>query len=52
MPWTRDGKTFCITIYLETNLFKTVSKLMQPIDMIMIYYCDKKLKKKIACSRS
>ena len=36
---------FCITIYLETESIKTVSKQMQPINMIMIDYWDKKLKK-------
>ena len=38
-------KIFYITIYLETKSFKTVSKLIQPINTIMIYYWDKKLKK-------
>ena len=31
--------------YLETRSIKTISKQMQPINMIMIYYWDKKLKK-------
>ena len=44
MPWRREGKIFCITIYLETRSFKTVSKYMQPINMIMIYYRDNKHK--------
>ena len=38
MPWTRDEKIFCATIYLEAKSLKTVSKLMKPINMIMIYY--------------
>ena len=29
MPWTREEKVFCITTYLETKSFKTVSKQMQ-----------------------
>ena len=47
MPLTREEKIFCITTYLETRSFKTVSKLMQPMDMIMIYYWDKELKKRL-----
>ena len=39
MLWKRE-KIFCVT-----GSFKTVSKPMQLIDMIMIYYWEKKLKK-------
>ena len=45
MPWTREEKTFCVTTYLETKSFKIVSKYMQPVNMIMIFYWHKKLKK-------
>ena len=45
MPWTREDKYFVVPTYLETKSFKTVWKQMQPINMIMIYYFDKKLKK-------
>ena len=47
MPWTREEKIFSITTYLETKPFKTVSKKMQPIVIIMIYFWDKKLKKSL-----
>ena len=43
MPWTREEKIFCVTTYSETKSFKTVSKYKLPINMIMIYYQDKKL---------
>ena len=46
MPWTREEKIFCVT-YLETKSFKTVSKLIKPINMIMIYDWVKKLKKRL-----
>ena len=45
MPWTREEKIFCLTTYLETNSFKTVSKYMQPINMMMIYEWGKYPKK-------
>ena len=47
MPWSREEKMFCQTTYLETKSFKTASKYMQIINMIMIYYWDKKLKKRL-----
>ena len=34
----QERKIFCFTTYLETELFKTVSKSVQLIDIIMIYY--------------
>ena len=46
MLWTSEDKIFCVTTYLEIKSFKTISKQMQPINMIMILYWDKKLKKK------
>ena len=47
MPWTREKKIFCPTTYLETKSFKTVLNYMQTINMIMIHYLDKKLKKRL-----
>ena len=49
MPWTREKKHFVSLLIWRQKSFKTVSKLTQHMIMIMIYYCDKKLKKKIAC---
>ena len=51
-PWSQCfrfewKKVFCITTYLETKSFKTVSKQTQSINMIMIYNWDKKLKKRL-----
>ena len=34
----KRGKIFCVTSYMETKSFKTVSKYVQPINMIIIYY--------------
>ena len=42
----KRGKIFCVTAYLETKSFKTVSKEIQSIN-IMIYCRDKKLKKRL-----
>ena len=42
----KRGKIFYITTYLETKSFKTVSKKMQPINMIIIFSVTN-LKKKI-----
>ena len=42
MPWTRNKKEFCVTTYLKTKSFKTLS---QPINIIMIYDWHKKRKK-------
>ena len=47
MPWTREEKIFCVTTYLETKIIQNCLKIMQPINMIMIYYRDKKLKKRL-----
>ena len=46
MLWTKE-KIFFVTTYLEIKSSKTVSKYMQPINMIMIYYWDKKPKKRL-----
>ena len=52
MPWTREKNILRhylfgdkMITYLETKSFKTVSKWMQLINMITIYYWDKNLKK-------
>ena len=41
----QERKNILLTGYLETKSFKTVLKLMQPTNILMIYYWDKKLKK-------
>ena len=35
------GKIFCVTPYLKTKSLKTVPKLLQPINTMMIYYWEK-----------
>ena len=52
MSWTREEKIFCVTTYLETKSFKTVSKEMQPINLIMILLLRQETQKKIACPGS
>ena len=46
MPWAREEKIFCIVTNLEAKSFKAVLKKMQPINMIMIYYWNKKFKER------
>ena len=47
MPWTTEQKIFYVITYLETKIIQNFSKWMQPINMIIIYYWDKKLKKEL-----
>ena len=50
-PWSQcfgqERKISCVTAYLETKSLKTFSKSMQPFNMIMTYYWDKKVKKRL-----
>ena len=38
MLWTREQKIFCVTTYLETKSFKTVSKLMCELSAIAFLF--------------
>ena len=51
MPWTRQGKYFASQFIWRQNHSKLSQKKVQPINMVMIYSQDKKLKK-IACPGS
>ena len=45
MTWTREEKCFW-SLLIKRQIHENLSqKRMQPLSMIMIYYCDKKLKK-------
>ena len=52
MPCVKEKKIICVTTYMDTKSLKIVSKYMQPINMIMIYYWDNKLKRKNPCPGS
>ena len=46
MPRTKEEKKYFASLLIWRQIHsKTASKQMQPINMIMIYYLDEKLKK-------
>ena len=47
MPWKREEKYFVSLCIWRQKHSKLSKEKMQPINMIRIYYCDKKLKKRL-----